>query len=334
MPTILDSLKARLVGTRTRLVLPEGNDDRILLAADRLLSDDIAMPVVLGKEESVSSRIADLSLSGDIEVLDPAHSDRIGLYGQSYIKSRPRTKAQVAERLILKPLFFAGMMVKHGDAGALLAGVDCATSKVIEAGQLTIGLAEGISTPSSYFLMVVPDFQGAEKLLIYADCAVNIEPDASQLADIAVASAISAGSILNETPRVAMLSFSTQGSAQHKSVNTVREAVALARSRNPELCIDGEFQADTALIKSVADKKCRTASEVAGQANVLIFPDLNTGNVAYKLTQYLANITAVGPLLQGFSRPVSDLSRGATVDDIVDTAVLLLATSEQHSIAV
>ena len=222
MTTILDSLKARLVGTRTRLVLPEGNDDRILLAADRLLGEDMAKPVVLGEEESVSSRIEDLSLSGDIEVLDPAHSDRIALYSQSYIESRPRTKARVAGRLISKPLFFAGMMVKQGDAGAMLAGVGCATSKVIEAGQLTIGLAEGIRTPSSYFLMVVPDFQGTEKLLIYADCAVNIEPDATQLADIAVASAISAGRILNEPPRVAMLSFSTQGSAQHRSVNTVR----------------------------------------------------------------------------------------------------------------
>ncbi|MFC1680878.1 phosphate acyltransferase [Pseudomonadota bacterium] len=332
MKTILDSLKSRLHGSRSRLVLPEGKDDRILLAADRLISEDIARPIVLGNETTVSSRIEELSLSSDIKVLDPTHSDRIALYGQSYIKSRPRTKARVAEKLISKPLFFAGMMVREGDGEAMLAGVSCATSKVIEAGQLTIGLAKGIRTPSSCFLMIVPDFQGAEKLLIFADCAVNIEPDASQLADIAAASAVSARRILGEPPKVAMLSFSTQGSAQHPSVDKVREAAAMARDRNPDLDIDGEFQADTALIKAVADKKCRVESEVAGQANVLIFPNLDAGNIAYKLTQYLANAVAVGPLLQGFSRPVSDLSRGASVDDIVDTAVLLLATSGQRPV--
>lgn len=329
MTTTLDSLKSRLPVPPARIVLPEGGDDRILFAADRMISENIAMPVVLGQEDSVSSRISDLSLSGQIEVLDPACSNRVAFYSHSYMEARPRTKTRVAERLISKPLFFAGMMVKHGDAAAMLAGAGCATAKVIEAGQLTIGLAEKIETPSSYFLMVIPDFQGSEKLLIYADCAVNIEPDASQLADIAAASAISARRILDAPPKVAMLSFSTQGSAQHKSVERVREAVALARARNSKLSIDGEFQADTALIQAVADKKCKVASDVAGQANVLIFPNLDAGNIAYKLTQYLANATAIGPLLQGFSRPVGDLSRGATVDDIVDTAVLMLATREQ-----
>jgi phosphate acetyltransferase len=314
------------------LVLPEGNDDRILLAADRLIRENVGRPVVLGNEASVGSRIDALHLSPDIEVLDSTRSARLSAYGQDYVTSRPRTKLKVAERIISKPLFFAGMMVKQGDAQAMLAGVDCATSKVIEAGRLTIGLAEGIRTPSSCFLMIVPDFDGAEKRLVYADCAVNIEPNASELADIAAASASTAGRILNETPRVAMLSFSTQGSAQHETVDKVREAVSIARSRNPELHIDGELQADAALIASVAEKKCRAHSEVAGRANVLVFPDLGAGNIAYKLTQYLSRAAAVGPLLQGFAKPISDLSRGATVDDIVDTAVLLLATSESRSL--
>lgn len=323
---IIDSLKLRLEKNRARLVLPEGNDDRILLAAERLVRENLADPVVLGQKDAVLSRIDELCLSKTIEVQDPQCSDRLLPYSKSYVNSRPRTKLKVAERLVRKPLIFAGMMVKQGDAHAMLAGVGCATSKVIEAGQLTIGLAKGIETPSSYFIIVVPDFQDEEKVLIYADCAVNIEPDAFQLADIALSSAASARQILNEPPRIALLSFSTQGSARHASVDRVREAVEIARSKNPSLLVDGEFQADTALIEAIADKKCKNKSDVAGRANVLIFPNLDAGNIAYKLSQYLANATAIGPLLQGFSNPLGDLSRGATVDDIVNTAVVLLAT--------
>jgi phosphate acetyltransferase len=173
--------------------------------------------------------------------------------------------------------------------------------------------------------MVVPDFSGQkDKPFIYADCAVNVDPTAEQLADIALASAVSARRILGEEPRVALLSFSTKGSAFGASVNKVKEALRIARAREPELAIDGEFQADSAIVPRVAAKKVKSESAVAGKANVLIFPDLNSGNIAYKLTQYMAGAQAIGPFLQGFAKPITDLSRGATVDDIVATVILTL----------
>jgi phosphate acetyltransferase len=187
-------------------------------------------------------------------------------------------------------------------------------------------LAEGIALPSSYFLMIVPDFLGqGRKSFIFADCAVNADPTSTELADIAVTSARSAKALLGETPRVAMLSFSTKGSAQHARVDKVRKAMDLVQQREPELAIDGEFQADAALVPSIALKKVKENSAVAGQANVLIFPDLDSGNIAYKLTQWLGGAQAIGPFLQGFAKPVSDLSRGASVEDIVTTCAVVAA---------
>jgi phosphate acetyltransferase len=186
-------------------------------------------------------------------------------------------------------------------------------------------LAGEIKTPSSFFLMVIPDFLGEkDKPFIYADCAVNIEPTAEQLADIALASAISARRILGQEPRVALLSFSTTGSGAGASVNKIRQALKIARQREPDLAIDGEFQADSAIVPRVAAKKVKGQSAVAGKANVIIFPDLNSGNIAYKLTQYMAGARAIGPFLQGFAKPITDLSRGATADDVVSTVILTL----------
>jgi phosphate acetyltransferase len=294
-----------------RVVFPEGDDTRIQDAAARLstLTPNLR-PVLLGKQNAIK----------DVETMDAGTSAHADELASAYAANRPGTSLALATRAIRKPMYFAGMLLKQGRAHAMVAGVTCPTARVIEAAMLTIGLQKQVSAPSSFFIMQI-----ADRALVFADCAVNISPDVETLAAIGIASAGSCRSMLGTDPRVAFLSFSTHGSANHELARKMSDAAARARALRPDIPFDGELQADAALSPRVAALKVSRESAVAGQANVLVFPDLNAANIAYKLVQHLGGAKALGPFLQGFAAPVSDLSRGATVDDIVETAILTAA---------
>jgi len=312
------------------IVLPEGGDARVVEAARVILDNGVATVTLVGAPGPVDAAARDAGVSLDgIAVCDPARDERAAGFAQVLAERRDDWSLEKTTAWMADPLYFAGMLTATGQADAMIAGAANETGRVISAGLRTIGLKPGIDRLSSFFLMQVPDFRGTGAAsFIFADCAVNIEPDAEQLADIAIASAENASKLLAEAPRVALLSFSTKGSASHASVDTVTAALDLIRQRAPELAVDGELQADSALIPSVAARKVKDKAGVAGQANVLIFPDLASGNIGYKLVQYMANATATGPFFQGFAKPVCDLSRGCSVQDIVAAATIMLATAE------
>ncbi len=295
-------------GDPLTLVFPEGTDRRVIAASRRLTDDGLARVLLLGDESDVSDAAGDISLDR-IVIASPATSENESRYARRYREVRPKANERVAERATRKPLLHAGLMVACGDADAMIAGASATTARVIEAASMTVGLAAGNNTPSSCFVMDVPQLESRTHVpLVFADCAVNVEPDAAQLADIAIASADTCADLLAHEPIVAMLSFSTHGSARHSRVDLVREAVARVRSKRPDIEIDGELQADAALVPRIAKDKIRDESSVAGRANVLIFPNLEAGNIAYKLTQHLARARVYGPFLQGFAGQVSDLS--------------------------
>jgi phosphate acetyltransferase len=317
---LIGSFIDKAKGLNKKIVFPEGMDERVQRSAEKISREGIAKPVLLGKKEDVLSVAAERKIDCSLcEIVEPVSSPELPRLVNLYCENR-KVRTGVAERLLKKDLIFGGMMLKSGMVDVMIAGAVNTTASVIQASALTVGYREGISTPSSFFIMSLPD----GKILFYADCAVNIDPDSKQLAEIGITTAGSYAKIMGHQPRVAFLSFSSKGSASHPLVEKVQKAVSEAKEMaKGTVLLDGEFQVDTALVEAVAKKKIKEPSDVAGQANVLIFPDLNSGNIAYKLTQYLAGAGAFGPLLQGFAKPVSDLSRGAKVEDIVGIAAII-----------
>ena len=329
--TFLDEL-ARIAQRSSRVVVfAEADDARMIGAARRLVERRIADIILVGSAESIhaAARDSGLSLNG-LRIIDPTR-DAAGYLERSIeaCAAMPRPlKPNIAKRFMQKPLMFGAMLVRLGIAHAMIAGATVPTKQVIKAGLIIIGTDADTSTASSYFVMLFPtSADQPEKTLIFADCAFNISPSARQLSEITISTAKTAQKLLSDEPRIAMLSFSTKGSASHPSVDKVTEALALVREQQQNLNIDGEFQFDAAFDARTARYKLSEPSQVAGAANVFIFPDLNAGNIGYKIAQYLGRAQAIGPILQGFAHPISDLSRGASTDDIVNTAIVLLAAA-------
>jgi phosphate acetyltransferase len=326
----IEQLSKKIKDRTLRIVFPEGEEAKILLAASMIFEKGIALPVILGSAAAIKQLAAqeNIDLTG-LEIIDPSKSELLDSYIKIY--SEKRNFPENASRRIVQPnLGFGAMMVKEADAYGMIAGISHPTDQVIMVSQLIIGMQEGITTPSSFMVLDIPAYQGREgSLLVIADPAINPDPDPEQLADIAIATAQSVRDILEWEPRVAMLSFSTHGSASHPLVDKVARSVAIIRERLPSLKVDGEIQLDAAIDPEVAKRKVKCESQVAGSANILIFPDLNSGNIGCKLVQRLGGARAYGAVLQGFALPVSDLSRGATVEDVIGVATMLVVRGQK-----
>ncbi len=330
--TFTERMRAQAKALQKRLVLPEGTEPRTIPAARKLVDEGMARSVtLLGTTAAIETKAKELGVSlAGIHVVDPATSPLLSAYADEYYELRKAKGISPADAKtkIQDVLFWGSMMVRRGDADAMVAGADNSTANVLTAAFQIIKTAPGVKSASSCFVMDIPDKKwGANGMMIFSDCAIIPDPNAEQLAEIALASAASFRSFIGGEPQVAMLSFSTKGSASHPDADKVIEAVKLVKAKDPTLKIDGELQADAALVDSVAKKKA-PGSEVAGKANVLIFPDLGAGNIGYKLVQRLAGAEAYGPFLQGLAKPCSDLSRGCSVEDIVNTCAVILCQAK------
>jgi phosphate acetyltransferase len=320
---IRDKAKKR----KKRVVLPEGTEQRMIKAAKIIIDEKIAEVTLLGNKNEIKklSEVNGLNLH-QVEVIEPLNSPDLEDYSNEYFKIREKKGMTIkrAKEFMKNPLFYGAMMVRKGKVDASVAGSINTTGDVLRSALHIIGLAPGIKAVSSSFLMILPEFLGQkDKVFVFADCAVIPDPDTEQLASIAISSAKTFKDLVGEEPKVAMLSFSTKGSAKQEMVDKVKQTTNLVKKLAPDLKVDGELQLDAAIIPDVAKKKS-PESEVAGQANVLIFPDLDAGNIGYKLVQRMAKAEAIGPVIQGLAKPANDLSRGCSVDDIVNVTAIAM----------
>ena len=323
MNDLLTSVREKAKSLKKTIVLAEGEEPRIITAAVKIQAEGIAKVVLLGNPETIKAKCPGVDLNG-INVIDITATN-VEPYAELLYELRKAKgmDMETARKLAHNPLYFGVLMVKRGEADGMVAGSINATGDVLRPALQIIKTAPGIKTVSSCFIMVLDKNSkyGENGVMVFGDCAVNPNPDANQLADIAAASADTAVAIAGITPKVALLSFSTKGSAKHELVDKVTSALEIVKAARPDLAVDGELQADAALVPTVADLKA-PGSTVAGKANVLIFPDLQAGNIGYKLVQRLAGAEAIGPICQGFNRPVNDLSRGCSSEDVVNVVAM------------
>ncbi|HKL71495.1 MAG TPA: phosphate acetyltransferase [Marinilabiliaceae bacterium] len=322
----IEELKEKARQQKKKIVLPESMEERTLRAADVILEEDFAEIILLGDIDKIKAEAAHLKLKNiyKARIINPSNHPNKEKYRDLLYdlrKSKGLT-LEDADKLVLDPLYLSVLMIKSGDADGEVAGAESPTGDVLRPAFQIVKTLPGISVVSGAFIMVLKDKEyGEGGIIIFADGAVHPDPDANQLADIAIASAMTAKTIVGIDPRVAMLSFSTKGSAKHPFVDKVVEAVNIAKEKRPDLNIDGELQVDAAIVPTIGAKKAPN-SKIAGVANVLIFPDLQSGNIGYKLVQRLAGAEAIGPILQGMAAPINDLSRGCSVSDIVNLVAI------------
>lgn len=319
----VQKLKERAKAAKKTIALPESYDKRVLKAAQKITQQDIAKVILIGNQEKINDKAEDIDIS-NIEIVDPENSPKSEEYASLLYELRKHKGMTLdkAKELVKDPVWYGTLMVKSKDVDGMVAGAEYATPDILRPAFQIVKTAPGIKVVSSAFIMVVPEVDfGLDGVLMFADCAINPNPDKDQLAQIAISSAETWESLLGEEPKVAMLSFSTKGSAQHELVDKVIEATKLVKEKQPDLQIDGELQLDAALVPDIAKKKA-PESKVAGNANILVFPDLGAGNIGYKLVQRLAKAEAIGPVCQGLAAPINDLSRGCSVNDIVNVVAI------------